>query len=150
MSSTIILPDSLLCVEEGNSSMAPLTSNGRNKLIVYIDSCECTKCRIENIVRYEKLFEQADNSHSFCVFYIIYVPEKSYTDILDFLILMELPYPVYLDSKGLFRFLNPLFPEDPRYHTIYSDQNGNPLLVGDPVHNPAVCTLFNELISGQI
>lgn len=49
MNSTIVLPEKIVCVEDGEIFPMPDSIRNIAKLVVYVDSSECTTCRISHI-----------------------------------------------------------------------------------------------------
>lgn len=54
MGSTIVLPENISCVYNGEVYPMPDSLREKPKLIVYIDSAECTTCRISRLGRYKE------------------------------------------------------------------------------------------------
>lgn len=147
--SSISLPDSLSCIIFGNLSYVSHLHDKTDKLIIFIDSTECSKCRIESIVRYDSLFRQSTETNKYKVIFLLSLNKESHDEIIDFLSLLDLPYPVYIDEKNEFMQINPAIPDDPRFQTLFISGDGRALLVGDPVLNPAIMPLFNKLLDGS-
>ena len=57
MGSTIVLPERITCIDNGETYPMADSLRDRAKLIVYIDSSECTTCRISHIGQYHELFQ---------------------------------------------------------------------------------------------
>ena len=56
MASTIVLPEKISCVDNGKVFPMPDSLRNKAKLIVYIDSTECTSCRISHLGLYNNTF----------------------------------------------------------------------------------------------
>ena len=71
MGSTVVLPEKVTCVQNGEVFPMPEELRSCPKLIVFVDSTECSKCRIDNFIRYESLFELSRTTGSlrYCCFY---------------------------------------------------------------------------------
>ena len=57
MGSTIVLPEKVTCVQNGEVFPMPEELRSRPKLIVFVDSTECSKCRVNNFIRYESIMD---------------------------------------------------------------------------------------------
>ena len=142
MSSTIVLPEKITCVYNGDVFPMPDSLRNSVKLIVFVDSTECNKCRIDNFVRYDDFFEAARITQSFNVFLMISPRKAERATIEDHLQNLMLPYPVYMDIEHRFTQINPRI-KDFRAMTV--DGSGRVLLVGDPAYNSKIRTLFSTL-----
>ena len=54
MGTTIVLPEKITCVYNGEVYPMPDSLREKPKLIIYIDSTECTTCRISHFGEYRK------------------------------------------------------------------------------------------------
>lgn len=147
MDSEIYLPDSISCIQNGMlTSTEEFQLNGM-RLIVFVDSTECSRCRIDNFMRYREFLELSEISRTFKVIFLLSTDKRSHDEIVDFLLATEPEYPVYIDEKNDFRRLNPSIPDDARFHTMLVDKSDKILLVGDPVANASVHELFVDVIN---
>lgn len=62
--------------------------------------------------------------------------------------ILDFPYPVYVDFNCSFRKLNTGIPEDVRFHSFLLDKNGHPVFVGNPNANETLNHLFEKVLSG--
>lgn len=147
MGNTVVLPDSLLCVYHGAYSRMPDSLHNKPKLIVFVDSTECSQCRISRFVLYEELFQTANRTHSFVPIILLTTKKAEYNDIIDHLLLIDLFCPVYLDDAFMFRKMNPFIPNDVRFQSLFLDKNNQICLVGDPSINDGLIPLYLNFIN---
>lgn len=147
MDSAIVLPDDISCIRNGSMLPAEEADLCGKRLIVFVDSTECSRCRIENFARYQEFLARSEDTKAFKVIFLLSIEKKSHDEIVDFLLLTEPNYPVYIDEKNDFRRLNPTIPDDVRFHTIFVDEAGKALLVGDPMANASIRKLFDDVIN---
>ena len=147
MSSTIVLPEKISCVYNGEVFPMPDSLRDKAKLFVYIDSTECSKCRISRFIQYDPFFAEAEASSKYEVMLLLSFKEGESEEIIEFLTLLELPFPVFIDIEHLFSHLNPLLPSDYRFHSMLLDRRGRPLFFGDPVSNDKARDLFYNRLS---
>lgn len=142
MSATIVLPERISMVHNGVISSMPDSLRSVPKLIVYIDSSECTTCRISHIEMYHELFHISEENGSFEMMLLLSNVELSGIPVIRYLSDLEIEHPVYVDVNNEFLRLNPLIPEDRRMHSFLVDENGTPLCVGDPTASKEMLLVF--------
>ena len=106
----LLLPDSLLCVEDGQVfDMASADICG-SKFVVYIDSTECSECQVSRFVRYIDLFRLSDKMPLFHVLLIVSHHEKELEEFQNRLVIKDMPFPIYIDKELVFFRNNPNIP----------------------------------------
>ena len=142
MAATIVLPDSIACIYKGEVYPMPDSLRDRSKLIVYIDSTECTGCRLSKLVQYSTFAESLRLLNT--DFFVLITPKigrKEY--ITDLVLSYEYPFSVYLDDKGIFLDVNPLYAGKPsNLYTVLIKRDQSPVLFGDPLSSDAMYRLF--------
>jgi len=144
--STVVLPEKVTCIQGGNSFPMPETLRTTPKFIVFVDSTECSMCRIDKLVHYKDLLEMSHETGAFEVFIILSIRESEYKHIFDHLLYSEHEFPIYLDEQASFRKLNPIIPDITAFHTLFVDRDNSIILVGDPVYNEQIMNLFHQVI----
>jgi len=144
----IRLPDSLSCIRDGVKTPVPGGLDKKNRLVVFVDSSECTKCRISNFIRYGGAVELSENGCPFEVLFLLSIAPESYAEMVEYVQLSGLDFPVYIDETNAFRSLNPAVPDDSRYHSILIDDEGKVLFVGNPSAGETMWGLFQKAVSG--
>ena len=147
MGSTIVLPEMVTCVQDGDVFSMPEVLRSRPKLIVFIDSTECSKCRIDNFVRYGSLLDLSRNTGAFETFFLLSTRRSEYQSIVEHLVESNPSYPVYLDSENNFRDDNPIIPDNSDMHTLTVNSDNRVLLVGDPIYNESIMNLFLNMFN---
>ena len=116
------------------------------KMIVFIDSTECSKCRISNFIRYEPAFALSDSTRAFKMMLLLSVRKKDLAGILEHVELIDLPFPVFFDTDNAFRRDNPVVPDDTRFHSFLVGKDNVPIFVGDPSVNEKMEGLLREAV----
>ena len=147
MGSTVVLPEKVTCVQNGEVFPMPEELRSRPKLIVFVDSTECSKCRIDNFIRYESLFELSRTTGSFEVLLLLSVRNSEYQNVVDHLVLSSQSYPVYIDTENNFRRGNPIIPDNSSMHSFSLDSDNRVILVGDPIYNESIMDLFQKMFN---
>lgn len=147
MDKTIVMPDSLLVVKDGDIAMKESNKLTHPTLIVYIDENSCTSCKISHLTDYTPLFEKAKENQKFDVMIIFSPKEDNYNKVKKELILRGLEYPVYLDRNGQFIKLNEnAIPKDSRFNAFLMDTDGRPVYVGDPTQSGKLWEIFLQTL----
>lgn len=142
MGSTIVLPERVTCVRGGETYAMPDSVRDKAKLIVYIDSTECTTCRISHLGLYNNIFEVSKEKGAFEVVLLLANVELYGTPLIKYLSDMELHTPIYVDENNMFLRLNPSFPGDRRMHAFLVNDIGKPICVGDPSVSDKILQVF--------
>ena len=146
MGATITLPDRILCVYEGESYPMPDSLRWKTRFIVFVDSTECSKCRITRFAKYVDMFRLSDETRAFVPILLVSTSQHEQQEIIEHLQQIELPFPVYLDENHSFANDNPLVMADSRFSAVTVDEDGRVLLVGDPAGNEKYMAMFRREI----
>ena len=148
MASTIVLPEKITCVYNGEVFPMPEELRSRPKLIVFVDSTECTTCRVSHIEMYHDLFLLAEESGLFDIMLILSNIDLSGISIIRYLSDLGIEHPVYVDVDNMFLTLNSAIPnDDRRFHSFFLDKSGYPLCFGDPVSSEEIYQVFCKTIN---
>ena len=144
--STVVLPEQIICIEEGSLIPIPKQILDSSKLIIYVDSTECGKCQIDNLFRYKEIMEFSDSIKSFNVIPLISVKKDDFDTIIYHLKFFKKPFPVFIDMTNSFHSLNPSVPDDARFHCMFVDTSDRVKFVGDPIQNERLKKVLYDLI----
>ena len=100
MASTIVLPEKITCVYNGEVFPMPDYLRNKPKLLVYVDTTECTTCRISNIGRYHQFFQLSDEKEFFEVVLLFPNIQLSGVPVERYVLDSEIWYPVYIDIEN--------------------------------------------------
>ena len=145
MKETIVLPDDLLSIHERNVSAAP-DFKATPIQVIYHDSLACSTCQITHLTDNLGLYERADTS-SFQVVTVFSPRQEEYDEVVRQLMILDFPYPIYVDFSGSFRRRNTGIPEDVRFHSFLIDKDGCPVFVGNPASSEDLWKLFDKVLS---
>lgn len=115
------------------------------RMVVYTSHKECSTCALNNLSEWSVLFDlEKDNKLEFV---FILCPEKrNINHVVDTYLSSGLEHAVYIDTCGIFTQKNPNIPEEAIYHTLLLDSDRNAVLVGNPLKNPQIQTLFENIL----
>lgn len=145
-SQEVKFPSQLIKVPEAAINMRSI-NDSIPKMVIYIDSTECSSCRIGHLSEYESLAKEATYSGNFLLVIIISPPRKDFEYTRHLLELYNNPFPVYLDRNHSFRKENTFIPDDIRFHAFFIDANNRPILVGDPTRSDKTQELFKRVLT---
>jgi len=109
MSSSIELPDNLIKVGPDSSSIYHVSK--LPKLIIWIDSTECSSCRLSQLDVYSSLYN-CTQKELLCKIVVIISPKKAEKEYVASLAGMYACLPVYIDTNNKFYRLNKHIPHD--------------------------------------
>ncbi len=144
MNSSVTLPKNVSCIYDGCVMSMPDSLRGKKRVIVFVDSTECSKCRISQFVRYTDLFRLSAETQVFVPILLLSTSATERQGVVEHLIQIELPFPVYLDVDHTFAHDNPLLMADRRFHSVVTDESGRVLLVGDLAQSEELMALFAQ------
>ena len=142
MGSTIVLPERITCIDNGETYPMADSLRDRAKLIVYIDSSECTTCRISHIGQYHELFQLSQEKGSFIVVLLLSNVDLNGIPVIRYLSDLEIEHPVYVDVDNEFLKLNPVVSGDRRMQAFLVNDRGYPICVGNPVNSEKMLQVF--------
>lgn len=148
MGSTIVLPEKIECVYNGEVFPMPDSLRGKAKLIIYLDSTECASCRISHLETYHQLFHYSEESGLFEVVVLLSNIDLYGIPVSKYVSDQALEHPVYVDVENRFPALNPSIPADePRLHAFLIDNTGIPKCAGDPTGSERMLQVFIEAVN---
>ena len=143
--SEIVIPNDLVCIQAGALTKIDIDSLKQNKYIIYYDSLECSSCRVGHLKEIYPLYQMADTM-GFSVLTIFAPRIRDLDEIKLQLMASQHPFPVYIDLSREFTIRNREIPLDSRFHCFLIDNEGKPLLVGNPLYNEKILDLLNEIL----
>lgn len=76
----------------------------------------------------------------------IFSPDEGELDnVMRQLIISDLDIPIYVDVNKAFQKQNPSIPRDMRFHYFLLDNDGKPLLIGNPITSDKIMRLLQTL-----
>lgn len=147
----IVLPSDMRQVYMNRDTSAINLDNSSVKIVIHIDSLECSSCRIKSLSNYDEVIDFANMFDGGYIPVFIFSPHKDgEIEVMQDLRKALFEYPVFIDCNGSFVENNPTLPSDSRLHTFLIDKNGKVVLCGDPSYNSELWTLYKQIISQMI
>lgn len=142
----IFLPDKGAFTIQGKDTVQfPIESN--YKILVYVDSTGCTSCRLQ-LQRWKQLIEEVDSVSNKSVQFLFYLTPKNVKEARYITRRDNFTYPLCVDLSNEIDQLNN-FPKEDMFHTFLLDADNKVKVIGNPVHNKAVHSLYIDAITGN-
>ena len=145
MKETIVLPDDMHSIRDRSMSSVSVFKEIPT-FVMYHDSLACSNCQIAHLIDNISLYESADTS-DFQVVTVFSPRQEEYDEIMRQLMILDFPYPIYVDFNCSFRKLNAGIPEDVRFHSFLIDNDGHPVFVGNPAASDDLWKLFDKALA---
>lgn len=128
----------------------PSFDSNMPKLVIFIDSTQCTSCRINQISAYSSFAKESAKSQRYLLAIIIQPQKDEANQVIRQIERSRFPVPVYIDTANVFRNNNPYLGRDARFHAFLTDSNNSPILIGDPTSNKKSFELFYKVLLKQL
>lgn len=147
----VCLPlDEMQCCFRGNDTVMLDSIKNDFRLVVYVDSTECSPCLLDKMFIWNDRLEDAKKTPSQLKHIFIFAPKpEQLEDAYLSLQYCGLESPVYIDTAFAFRKKNPYFPENRIYHTFLLNRNDSILLVGNPMENPKIDEMLKHVLTNN-
>lgn len=143
---TITIPNDMECIMGQNVFIQEKLDLKPYKFIIYVDSLECSTCRIVKLADLKPLYELSEQ-YDFSIFNI-FSPFEDYIELTKLQIVLEnMDFPIYIDINKSFSKQNQCIPTDNRFHYFLLDSFNNPVYVGNPLNSESLMKLFIEILT---
>ena len=143
---TLSLPSNLKFVLYDKEVTSLLQNKWDYAVVSYTDSIGCTSCKLQ-LNRWKDLLNVFDSLYSQKVTFIFVMHPFDRKELVQLLKEYQFDYPVCIDEDNLFDKRNHV-PKNNMFQTFLLDKNSEILAIGNPVLNPKVKTLYQEIIQG--
>ncbi|MDR1737620.1 MAG: hypothetical protein LBR66_02200 [Candidatus Symbiothrix sp.] len=117
------------------------------KIVVYVDSFECTTCNLRLYLWKEFISETAECCADNVNYLFYFQPKSNNSDIVSLMKRDRFYYPVFFDEKNTIAKMNH-WGNEVSSMCFLLDKNNRVLLVGDPTHNLRLWELYKKVVSG--
>lgn len=141
-----ILPDKGVFTIQGKDTVRfPIESN--YKILIYVDSTGCTSCRLQ-LQKWKELIKEIDSLTNKPIQFLFYLSPKSVRDARYITRRDDFTYPLCIDVNNKIDSMNH-FPKEEMFHSFLLDQNNKMKVIGNPIHNKSIRSLYIETITIQ-
>lgn len=139
----IIFPDSMSIQIQHISLNCDILTNPYT-IITYIDSADCTSCKMK-LSSWTKFLNELKHLGVDDIGFLMIMDSNDQDDVEYVLQKGNFLYPVGLDHKSQFHLLNSL-PQEEEFHTMLLDYGHKIVAVGNPILNPKIKNIYKSLI----
>ena len=140
----VIFPDPLLVKVQGRDTILPDFQERKYKILNYIDTSGCTECRMK-LAEWQLLKQEIDSlGYDVDILFVAWVHNYDELEILQRANRCQLPF--LYDPQGDMQKINQ-FPAEPAFQTFLLDSLNRVLLIGSPVENDKIWTLYQRSLS---
>ena len=143
----IVFPEEMICIPDDIES-PNLNALRKPRIVIWVDSTECSSCRIGRLYEYEELYQQGRNE-GFDVLVLFSPRADDYCEVQHLVKVHHFSFPVYFDADNSFGEFNNI-PSDKRFHAFLLDRDNCICFIGDPMLNLKLRNLFNDAIQGIV
>ncbi len=147
----IVVPSGMRQLVGGRDSIVLNPAAGAAKLVVWVDSTDCSPCRVGQLFQYYKVINyREEKGEEFAPIFIFSPSRDNLGDVMEALKNSEFDFPVFVDENYSFKKANSHIPADNKFHAFLLDKNGKVGLVGDPTRYPDLWELYKTTIATLI
>lgn len=117
--------------------------DSRYKMILYIDSAECTSCALENNLLLWQNYKSQLNDFKIDLIIILNTSEED--KVKDFFELITTDYPIFLDNRGVLKKQNSLL-QYIENKTFMVDNANRLVWIGSPIQNEKSWLIFQKMM----
>lgn len=121
--------------------------NADYKVITYIDSVDCTSCKLQ-LHRWKEVMSEIDSLTGSAVPFLFYFCPKDKEELCFLMRRDTFIYPVCFDEQDRLNRLNK-FPSDAAFQTFLLDKDNKVAAIGNLALNPLIKELYIEIIKGD-
>lgn len=145
MSARIVVPDDVFVIKDKN--VLQYDDDGdKATLVMFHDSTVCNPCHVGHMYDYLHFYEYADSTGLFDIMMIFSPREAEYDEVMSEAVILDYPYPLYVDYGGSFRRENACIPDDDRLHCFLMDKDNRPVFIGNPLLSHELWVLFENAL----
>ncbi len=139
--------DKMIFTIQGKDTVDYFRQDIPYKVVTYVDTTGCTSCRLK-LPEWKEWIREIDSLRPHSVRFYFNLFSKNPKEIRSLLQREKFLHPVCIDTADALNRINQ-FPPDERFQTFLLDQNNKVILLGNPIHNPAMKQLYNEILTGK-
>lgn len=146
---TIVLPN-MDCVNSNDSLTYSNYMTSSLKIIIWIDSTECSLCRFERMEDYSFIYSYCNDSLPMGMVNVLTIFSPSKLQLDQFRELLDTHnsiYPIFIDVNNSFVKMNPFIPAEPKYHGFLINEDNKIEVLGMPFYNDEIWNLYKSALS---
>jgi hypothetical protein len=147
----ILIPNDIRCTVMGKDTTAYECENLMNtqyKILLYVDSLECSSCRLK-LSLWKTLILESDSLFHGNLSFMFFFQPKNKREFYFLLRKEQFYYPIFLDMENNINRLNH-FPTQPEYQCFLLDKANKVQMIGNPTLSPKIWALYKQVITGKV
>lgn len=144
----VIFPSSGIVIKDGLASEFNDTTIKGKTFFIFIDSTECTDCRLSKMRSFDKLIKLGTNTASFDMVCIIMPPDDQKESVMKKVVhYSQHDHMMYvIDTEGSFCDNNPIIAHGRKYHYFLINEDKLPVFIGNPTDSDRMFNAFIEAL----
>ena len=149
--SEISIPHLHYAIFNGKDTVMHIAEDVNVKMIVFFDSTFCSSCHYPDMAFWGEVISYSKATQLQFEPIFIFSPRKEDINLLkQNLIQSMFEWPLFIDESGTFIKINSIIPQDRRFHTFLLDYDNKIILVGNPINNDDLWSMYKEQILSRI
>lgn len=140
----IQLPKNSIFTIQGKDTVQVAT-NAEHKILVYVDSIGCTSCKLQ-LHKWKEWISEVDSVTNGAVQFLFYLTPKNLKEARYITRRDDFTHPLCIDLNNEIGRMNH-FPKEDMFHTFLLDADNRVKVIGNPIHNKAVHSLYIDAIT---
>lgn len=142
----VILPCPMNLKVQGQDTVLPDFNIRKYKILNYIDTSGCTECRMK-LAEWQSLKREIDQlGYDVDIIFAAWVHNYDELEVLQRANRCRIPF--YYDLQGDMQKINH-FPSEPAFQTFLLDSLNRVILLGNPVENDKIWTLYQRMMGNE-
>lgn len=141
---TILFPEQIVFTSY-QDTVSYRIPDAEYKILVYVDSIGCTSCKLQ-LPEWKALIRKTDSITGGKVPFLFFFHPKDTKELFYLLKRDRFGLPVSIDPGDRLNRLNG-FPSRMNFQTFLLDRENRVVVIGNPVHNGAICDLYLKEIT---
>lgn len=140
----VLLPENSIFTIQGKDTVQ-FATNAKHKILVYVDSTGCTSCRLQ-LHKWKEWISEVDSVTNGAVQFLFYLTPKNLKEARYITRRDDFTLPLCIDLNNEIGRMNH-FPKEDIFHTFLLDADNRVEVIGNPIHNKAVRSLYIDAIT---
>lgn len=139
----IVMPDELIYIISGNPHELDF-SDADFKILTYLDSTGCTRCKMK-LPLWSEFLDELQGATDCDINFLMLIDSKEYEEVIANVMKSDFVHPIGIDTLSHFKRRNK-FPDRDDFQTVLLDSEDRILLLGNPVKNPKIRELYKKIV----
>ena len=138
----ILFPNEIIFTRYLTDTLNYSISDSKFKIVLSVDSNGCTGCKLQ-LDRWKEYISYMDTIASNNICFLFFIQSKNLEEFKYILINEEFEYPLCIDTKGIFAYINHIWGDE----VFLIDENNRIIATGNPTQDVLVEKTYFKLIT---